>query len=219
MRVLLAVALLLALPASASAAPALELTIAKPAVRFGATHSVTGTLMDGTTPLAGQEIVLEGQRYPFHGSFREIARTTTDTKGEFAFRPTLDRNHRLRVAAPAQRATSQALRTYTLPSFELSFRALEPGVARIYQRYTVPDSVRLKEPTLFYLGSRGAERASKRVSAKTKRTSAGHYTAVATVHLPSGWHGRFRFGSCFRTTPGSGMGEPSATCPKLHLRF
>jgi hypothetical protein len=219
MRLLLAVFVLLALPASASAAPALELTIAKPAVRYGATHSVTGTLMDGTTPLAGQEIVLEGQRYPFHGSFREIARTTTDEKGEFAFRPSLDRNHRLRVAAPAQRAVSQALRTYTLPSFELSFRALEPGVARIYQRYTVPKSVRLDEPTLFYLGARGSERASKRVSAKTKRTSAGHYTAVATVHLPSAWHGRFRFGSCFRTTPGSGMGEPSATCPKLRLRF
>jgi hypothetical protein len=219
MRVLIAVALLLALPATASAAPALELDIAKPAVRYGAAHSVTGALMDGTTPLAGQEIVLEGQRYPFHGSFREIARTTTDAKGEFAFRPSLDRNHRVRVVAPAQRTVSQALRTYTLPSFELSFRALEPGVARIYQRYTVPKSVRLKEPTFFYLGARGAERSSKRVSAKTKRTSAGHYTAVATVHLPSRWHGRFRFGSCFRTTPGSGMGEPSATCPKLHLRF
>jgi hypothetical protein len=219
MRVLLAVVLLLALPASASAAPALELKLSKPAVRYGATHAVTGTLVDGTTPLAGQEIVLEGQRYPFQGSFREIARTTTDAKGEFAFRPSLDRNHRLRVAAPAQRAVSQALRAYTLPSFELTFRALKPGVARLYQRYTVPKSVHLSEPTLFYLGARGAERASRRVSAKTKRTSAGHYTSAATVHLPSGWHGRFRFGSCFRTTPGSGMGEPSATCPKLHLRF
>ncbi len=219
MRLLIAVILLLALPASAPAAPALELKVAKPAVRFGATHRVTGSLMDGTTPLAGQEIVLEGQRYPFHGSFREIARTTTDDKGEFAFRPALDRNHRLRVAAPAQRTTSQALRTYTLPSFELSFRALAPGVARIYQRYTVPKTVRLSAPTLFYLGARAAERASRRVSAKTKRTSAGHYTAAATVRLPSGWHGRFRFGSCFRTSPRSGMGEPSASCPKLRLRF
>src|SRR3954453_9893053 len=219
MRCLIAVVALLALPAPALAAPALELKIAKPDVRYGAPHTVTGTLIDGTTPLAAQEIVLEGQRYPFHGSFREVARTTTDAKGEFAFRPSLDRNHRLRVAAPAQRAVSQALRVYTLPSFELTFRALKPGVARIYQRYTVPKSVRLSEPTLFYLGAHVAERASKRVSAKTKLTSAGHYTAVATVHLPSGWHGRFRFGSCFRTTPGSGMGEPSATCPKLHLRF
>ena len=219
MRLLLAVTLLLALPASASAAPALELKVAEPAVRYGAPVEVTGTLVDGETPLVGQEIVLEGQRYPFHGSFREIARTTTDGKGEFGFCPALDRNHRLRVAAPAQRAVSQALRAYTLPSFELTFRALEPGVARLYQRYVVPKGVRLSEPTLFYLGARGAERASRRVSAKTRRTLPGHYTALATVHLPSGWHGRFRFGSCFRTTPGSGMGEPSATCPKLHLRF
>src|SRR3954453_1282305 len=87
MRCLIAVVALLALPAPALAAPALELKIAKPDVRYGATHTVTGTLIDGTTPLAGQEVVLEGQRYPFHGSFREVARTTTDEKGEFAFRP------------------------------------------------------------------------------------------------------------------------------------
>jgi hypothetical protein len=180
---------------------------------------VTGSLLDGTTPLPGQEIVLEGQRYPFQGSFRELARTTTDAKGEFAFKPVLDRNHRLRVAAPAQAAVSQPQRVYTLPSFELSFRALQPGVVRLYQRYTVPQSVTLTAPTYFYLGARGAKRASKRVKAATKRTSRGHFTAIATVHLPSGWHGAFRYGSCFRTSPKSGMGEPLASCPKLKLSF
>src|SRR3954471_14019372 len=115
MRLLIAVALLLALPASASAAPALELKIAKPAVRYGAAHTVTGTLLDGATPLAGQEIVLEGQRYPLKGSFRELARTTPDAKGAFAFKPALDRNHRLRVVAPAQGDVSQAVRAYVLP--------------------------------------------------------------------------------------------------------
>jgi hypothetical protein len=219
MRLILALALLLALPASASAAPMLELELDKPAVRYGATHTVTGTLTDGATPLAGQEIVLEGQRYPFEGSFRELARTTTGANGEFAFKPSLDRNHKLRVAAPAQGAVSQPVRAYVLPSFELTFRALEPGVARLYQRYTVPKSVKLTAPTLFYLGAHGAERSSRRVEAKTKRTSAGRYTAVATIHLPASWNGRFRFGSCFRTSPGSGMGEPLASCPKLHLRF
>jgi hypothetical protein len=219
MRLVLAVALLLALPASASAAPAIELHVAKASVRYGAAHTVTGSLMDGATPLAGQEIVLEGQRYPFHGSFRELARATTDAKGEFAFKPVLDRNHRLRVDAPAQGALSQAERVYVLPSFELSFRALKPGQVRLYQRYTVPKSVRLKEPTLFYLGKRGAKRASKRVSAAVKRTSPGHFTSLATITLPRAWHGAFRYGSCFRTTHGSGMGEPLASCPKLHLEF
>jgi hypothetical protein len=212
-------ALCFGLASSAHAAPALEIHLAKPAVRYGAAHTLTGTLADGATPLAGQELVLEGQRYPFQGSFRELARATTDAKGEFAFKPVLDRNHRLRVAAPAQQAVSQALRAYTLPSFELSFRALEPGVVRLYQRYTVPKTVRLSAPTLFYLGPHAATRASKRVSAATKRTSAGRYTATVTVRLPTGWHGSFRYGSCFRTSPGAGMGEPLATCPKVALRF
>src|ERR1700709_261636 len=138
MRLLFALAILLALPATASAAPALEIHVDKPSVRYGAAHTVTGSLLDGTTPVAGQEAVPEGQRYPFQGSFRELARATTDAKGEFAFKPVLDRNHRLRVVAPAQAALSQALRASTLPSFELSFRALKPGVVRLYQRYTVP---------------------------------------------------------------------------------
>jgi hypothetical protein len=211
---------LLLLPAPAAhAAPALQIALAKPDVRYGAPHTVSGTLTDGATPLAGQQVVLEGQRYPFQGSFRELGRTTTDANGAFEFKPALDRNHRLRVVAPAQVLTSTALRAYTLPSFVLSFRAVAPGVARIYQRYTVPSAVRLSAPTMFYLGAHGAQRASRRVTAKTRRTSAGHYTAKVTVHLPSRWHGRFRFGSCFRTSPRSGMGEPGATCPKLHLRF
>jgi hypothetical protein len=219
-RLFFAVLALVLLPAPAAhAAPALQVALAKPSVRYGATHTVTGTLTDGATPLAGQVVVLEGQRYPFQGSFRELGRATTDANGAFQFKPALDRNHRLRVVAPAQLITSAALRAYTLPSFELSFRAIAPGVARIYQRYTVPTSVRLSAPTLFYLGPRGAARATRRLTASTRRTAAGHYTAKVTVHLPAAWHGRFRFGSCFRTSPGSGMGDPGATCPKLHLRF
>ncbi len=106
-----------------------------------------------------------------------------------------------------------------MPSFTLSFRAVKPGVVRLYQRYTVPKPVRLSEPTLFYLGRRGAKTASLRVSGKVKRTSAGHYTSTVTATLPTAWHGRFRFGTCFRTSPGSGMGDPGATCPKVHLHF
>jgi hypothetical protein len=216
--VLLLAPLLIA-PAAAQAAPALDVQLAKPSVRFGAAHSLTGTLADGSAPLAAQEVVLEGRRFPYHGGYRVISRTVTDAAGAFAFKPVLDRNHQLRVVATAQALVSRPLRAYTLPSFELSFRALEPGVVRLYQRYTVPKTVKLGSPTLFYLGARGKKVASKRVSAVTKRTSAGHYTAIATVTLPRGWHGSFRYGSCFRTTLGSGMGDPSASCPKLSLRF
>jgi len=209
----------LALPASAHAAPELAVTLSKSTVRYGATHTIDGTLLDGTVALGAQEVVLEGRRYPYEGSYRVIARTTTDAAGKFQFKPELDRNHRLRVTAPAQAVTSDILQAYTLPAFELSFRALRPGVVRLYQRYTVPKTVKLSSPTLFYLGPRGAKKASLRRTAELKRARAGRYTSQVDVTLPGGWHGAFRYASCFRPSPGTGMGDPAATCPKLRLEF
>jgi hypothetical protein len=216
---LLTPALLLAAPAAAQAAPSLVVDVDKAAVGYGSRHTVNGTLEDATTPLAGQEVVLEGRRYPYEGSYRVIGRTMTDAEGRFKFRPKLDRNHILRVVAPAQRLTSESEHAYTLPSFSLSYRAIGPGVARLYQRYTVPKGVKLTAPTHFYLGRHGAKRSSKAMTGATKRTAAGHYRSTVKVRLPMSWHGRFRYGSCFRTTQGSGMGDPKATCPKVRLRF
>jgi hypothetical protein len=213
------VAAALVAPATAQAAPTLVIDLAKPSVGYGARHTVTGTLADGLSPLADQQVILEGRRYPYEGSYRVLATALTDARGDFRFTPKLDRNHGLRVVAPAQRLTSETVHAYTLPSFSLSYRALAPGVARLTQRYTVPKPVRLSAPTHFYIGRQGARYASRTSNAATRRTGAGHYTASVNVRLPAAWHGRFRFGSCFRTSPGSGMGDPKATCPKLRLRF
>ena len=209
----------LIVPASAHAAPTLDADLERASVQYGAAHTVTGTLVDGTTPLAGQEVVLEGRRYPFEGSDRVIDRQTTDAAGKFTFKTKLDRNHRLRVTAPALTVESRVINAYTLPAFELSFRAIRPGVVRLYQRYTVPKTVRLEAPTLFYLGSRRAKKASLRESGELDRQKAGRYTSQVTITLPEGWNGAFRYASCFRPTPGTGMGDPRATCPKLRLAF
>jgi hypothetical protein len=206
-------------PATAHAAPSLDVDLARASVQYGAAHTLTATLVDGTTPLAGQDVVLEGRRYPFEGSDRVIDRRKTDAEGKVTFKPKLDRNHRLRVLAPALTLESEVLNAYTLPAFELSFRALRPGVVRLYQRYTVPKTVKLKSPTLFYLGSRKAELASRRESGELERTKAGRYSSQVTVTLPDGWNGAFRYASCFRPTAGTGMGDPGAKCPKLRLEF
>jgi hypothetical protein len=206
-------------PASAHAAPSLDVELARESVQYGSAHTVSGTLADGAAPLAGREVVLEGRRYPYEGSYRVIARATTGADGAFTFEPELDRNHRLRVNVPALRLDSDVLKAYTLPAFELSFRALRPGVVRLYQRYTVPRTVRLKSPTLFYLGSRRATRSSMRSSGPLRRTSAGRFSSRVTITLPASWNGAFRYASCFRPTPGAGMGDPRATCPKLRLSF
>jgi hypothetical protein len=217
--VLIALVAVLAGPASAHAAPALDVELARKSVRYGAAHELTGTLLDGATPLVAQEVVLEGRRYPYEGSYRVIARATTDAEGAFSFSPKLDRNHRLRVSAPVHGLVTSMKRAYPLPDFELSFRALAPGVVRVYQRYTVPKTVRLRAPTLFYFGPRGAKRASKRTAGKVKRTAAGRYISKSRLRLPADWRGRFRYASCFRPSPGSGMGDPRGTCPRVRLRF
>lgn len=209
----------LAVPASASAAPALKVELERPDVRYGSAHTVSGTLTDATTGIAGQEVVLEGRRYPYEGSYRVIERAATALDGSFEFKARLDRNHRLRVSAPAQALTSKYVQVYTLPDVELSYRQVSPGVVRLYQRYTVPKRVRLSAPTLFYLGSRKAKRATLRKSGKLRRVRAGKYTSSATVRLPSGWNGSFRFASCFRATTGSGMGDPKQSCPVLKYKF
>jgi hypothetical protein len=212
-------AVLAAVPASAQADPQLQAKLARESVRYGSAHQVKGTLRDGTTPLQGQQVVLEGRRYPYEGSYRVIDRATTDEQGEFSFKPKLDRNHRLRVTGVAQLVSSGVLHAYVAPAFTLSFRAVTPGVVRLYQRYTVPKRVKLKAPTQFYLGSRKAKQASLRRDGKLKRTRAGHYSSQVTVQLPAGWNGSFRYASCFRASPHSGMGDPGQSCPKLHLRF
>jgi hypothetical protein len=217
--VLAAAAALLVAPASASAAPVLSVKLTRESVRYGAEHRLTGTVLDGAAPMPNQEIVLEGRRYPFQGSYRVIARTVTDAEGKFRLAAELDRNHRLRVTAPALAQTSRLLRAYVLPEFELSFRALRPGVVRLYQRYTVPRSVRLKAPTLFYLGPRRAERASRRISADVARTRPGRYVSKVDFTVPDAWNGAFRYASCFRASAGSGMGDPEQTCPRLRLEF
>jgi hypothetical protein len=209
----------LAAPASAQAAPEVSADLARESVRYGAEHRVEGTLIDGTVPLTNQEVVLEGRRYPYDGSYRIIDRAKTNADGEFRFDAELDRNHRLRVVAPAHRVQSERLQAYTLPGFELSFRAIAPGVVRLYQRYTVPKRVRLSAPTLFYLGKRGAKTASVRRTGTLKRLRAGRYSSQVTVTLPSSWNGRFRYASCFRASAGSGMGDPDQSCPKLRLEF
>jgi hypothetical protein len=213
--VVLALALLaLAAPARAVASPALTLDVAKPELVFGQRHALSGVLADGATPIPNQVVVLDGIRAPQVHGFRQLARTVTDAQGNFHFTLKLDRNYRLRATVPALGAVSPVVRAFTLPAFKLTFRGLRPGVVRLIQSYTVPRAVRLTAPTLFYLGRVKARRSSVRVQAPTRRLRAGHFRSRATVKLPAAWKGRFRFGSCFRTTAKAVMGRPGERCPK-----
>jgi hypothetical protein len=216
MRSLLIAALVLLFPSAASAAPRIALDVSPRETRYRDATTITGSVTDGGAPVAGVEVVLEAREYPFEGSFEEIARGTTDAKGAFRFERKLDRNASVRVLGAG--VASRRERAYVFPRPQLKFVAVNPRVIRLTQRYRVPRDVRLERPTHFYVGPPGEPTAPRGAVAEVRRTRAGRYISTAVVRIPAEWDGRFRYASCFRYTPGSGMGDPRAKCPR-RFRF
>ena len=207
--------LLLAAPA-ANAAVTVAMDISPEETRYGEKTDITGTaLLDGA-PYAGQQVLLEGRRYPFDDEFAVLETGVTGADGTYAFARELDRNWDLRVRVGD--GVSPQERAYVFPAFELTFRARSSRVIKLTQRYRVPRGVRLEKPTIFYVGPRGAKRAPRADTGELERIRPGRYRSTAVVRLPAKWNGRFRYASCFRYTGGSGMGNPRSSCPK-RFRF
>src|ERR1044072_9645564 len=70
---------LLLLPASASAADVRLALLTDDGVQFGTPHELSGSLREGTAPLAGQPIQLQGRAYPSKGEVKTLATATTRT--------------------------------------------------------------------------------------------------------------------------------------------
>ncbi len=204
--------LLVAAPA-ASAAVTVSVKLAPAATEFGKATKISGTVLSDGAPLAAQTLELEGRRYPFENAFAPLDHTTSAADGTYAFERRLDRNWQFRITDAAAGVTSKRVRAYVFPFTTLTFRARSSRVIKLTQRYRVPKGVKLKQPTLFYVGKRGRKTAPRVASGKLERVRSGRYTSSAVVRLPKSWNGRFRYASCFRYTGGSGMGNPRASCP------
>jgi hypothetical protein len=216
MRLAFACFLVLLLPSTASAAD-LSLRLSSGAgVQLGTAHELDGTLREGTAPLPGQAVELQGRAYPYDGAYRTLATATTRADGSFAFERRFDRNMDLRAVAPVQDERSSTLRAYVYPRPRSTFKALAGSRLRITQYLRTAPNVRLTARTIFYLGPEDARSAAPAARAKPRRIGRGRFKATATVRLPRAWKGAFRYGSCFRYSEGSGMGKPSITCPKRY---
>jgi hypothetical protein len=204
-----------AVVARAAGTATIDVAVIPSETRFGEPHHASGRMLDaGGAPLAGRRVALQARDYPFTGPFRSVAHATTGLDGTFSFDDVpLDRNADLRVVA-FDGTTSGIARAWTYPKFTLHYRPAGMDKVVLTQSYRTPRDVRLTSRTLFFLGSGDSVRSSLRVSARTRRTGAGRFVATARVKLPSGWHGSFRYASCFRYTPDSGMGDPSRGCPR-----
>jgi hypothetical protein len=172
-------------------------------------------LTDATgAPIAGRRIALQKRDFPFTGAFRSIGHATTDADGRFTFDDVdLSRNADLRVQA-FDGTTSGIARAFTYPAFTLKYKPAGTDRIKVTQNYSTPRGVRLRAPTLFYLGKGTAARSTKRVTARTRRIAAGRFRATATIKLPKAWKGRFKYASCFGYSRNSGMGDPARGCAK-----
>jgi hypothetical protein len=214
----------LVLLAVAPAARAAQLTIrideGERGIHFGQSHKITGVLTnDDMTPLAGQQIVLQGKPFPFEDPLKQLATATTGADGTFTIVHKLSRNTKLRVVAPAAGARSDLVTAHVFPATALSFRQIRPGVVRITQQYHVPRDVRLSGKTLFYVAPRKAKTSKINRMASTRRVKAGRFRAQVTVTIPASYNGSFRYAACYRYTPKSGLGDPKISCPRSGYRF
>src|SRR5687767_12961922 len=124
MRLAFACFLVLLFPSAASAADLSLRFSSGSGVRFGTAHELEGTLREGTVPLAGQAVELQGRAYPYDGAYRTVATATTRADGSFAFERRFDRNMDLRAVASVQAERSSALRAYVYPRPRSTFKAL-----------------------------------------------------------------------------------------------
>ena len=221
-RLLVPVLLLLLLLAPTARAAELTIDVEEGdrGIHWGESHQVNGTLTsDGRTPLAGQQVVLQGRPFPFNDPFMQLATATTAADGTFSFKTELSRNTKLRAFAPALGTRSKQITAHLFPATHLSFRQVRPGVVRITQDYRVPRAARLTGKTLFYVAPRDARTSRINRLASTRRVKAGRFRARVTVRIPDSYGGRFRYAACYRYSPGSGLGDPKISCPRSGYRF
>jgi hypothetical protein len=208
--------LLLTLPATASAAE-LTLELDSPGgVQFGQAHRASGVLTDAGVPQVGQAVEIQRRLYPYTGKFRRIATVATGPDGSFAIKRKFDRNAELQAFAPAQQAASPMISAHVFPRPSSYFKALAGNRLRITQYLRTPRRVKLTAPSIFYLGPKSAKTAPRVAKARPRRVSRGRFKATAVVDLPRAWKGAFRYGSCFRYSEGSGLGDPDARCPRRY---
>ncbi len=229
---LIALLVLAAVPAAASAA-VVEIEISPAGgADLGETQAITGKLTGPYgAPLVAREVDLEIRSYPHKKPFAPAGKATTGLDGRFAFEHTFDRNHQVRVLAPEFGDRSAVRPVYVFPLTSLTFSLVRRNVIRIVQIYRTPKSVKLTAPTLFYVGRGGKARAPLAAKAKTKpitrkvkvkgkkkrRRVKGRFRASAQVRIPAAWKGRFRYASCFPYN--AGMGNPKLGCPKKRYKF
>ena len=217
MRPLLVALLLVLLAAAPAAAATLSLT-AEPSsgVVLGGSHELRGTVEEAGEPLADEAVILTARALRGPRRFAPLGRTTTGSRGGFAFEKAFDRNVAIRVTAAGERRTR---RLYVFPRARIADRTVGRNRVQLIQYLRGPKDVRILGASRFYLGRPHAARAPAVGVARVRRRRAGRYVARLTVRVPKRYKGRFSYAVCFRASRRSGMGDPAEACPRRRFSF
>ena len=192
----------------------LELEVADRVVEWKDATTLSGTLTQGKQELAGETVVLEGDSYPFNGSYAEIESVETDADGSFEFEAAPDANTAYRVAAgDLSEATSREVRVYVNP---LTKPLTEPSGngTRFTTVFRHPAERSIQGSTVFNYAATvaDAQATGKLRFIKADRVEQERQgLSSASITLPFA-AAAVEYRACYSYTPDSGMGVPSSRC-------
>jgi hypothetical protein len=204
------------LPAGAAAGTGATITAqAEPAeVSYGTSLAVTGLLGEAGVPIAGVQLSLEAEPYPYR-HYAAIASTRTEPDGAFRFGGVrLAENARLRVLSQTPAAMSAVTQIVVDPVARLSARSLGPGRVQLSVRITHDPALHSPAvPAWWYLAPHGSSRYRLAAVTTTKALTAGVTYASTTIDPPTRLFG---YRVCLNPPWEEAMGMPRAhgPCPR-----
>ena len=182
-------------------------------VRFGDSIELTGRVSQGKEAVAGSEVRLEEDPYPFDESWSAAAGETTDAKGRFSFEVEPTFNTVYRAVAESGEALSEERTIYVDPVASVEAEA-EGASTRFVTTFRHSPDRSLDGAVVFSYGgpviqAQSAGSVPFVAIERVKELKPGRSTAA--VLLP-GSPGDLAYDVCVSYAPSNGVGVPSAEC-------
>jgi len=197
----------------------LELEAADRVVDWKRSTTLSGALTQGDEKLGGEEVVLEGDSYPFSGDFAEIESVQTGGDGRFEFDAEPEANTAYRVAAgELSEVTSREVRVYVNPLTELHEQPVANGT-RFETLFRHPDERSLQGSNVFSYAATATDAAATgklrfiQVD-RVEQERPGLSSAAVTLPFAAG---DVEYKACYSYTPDSGMGPPNDRCSQTRI--
>lgn len=192
----------------------LEFEVADREVRFGDPAELSGELTQSDDAVAGQEVRLEEDPYPFDESWRALATTTTDDEGRFSFKAELEFNTAYRAVAADGEALSDERAVFVNPLASVDSEQIDEARTRFTTTFRHSTERTLEGAAVYSYG--GPVIQAQTVGSipfvaieRVKPVKPG--LSRATVLLP-GAPGDLAYDVCVSYAPSNAVGVPSAEC-------